>query len=119
MPRIARLMAIAIHCDKLIRDGIVVDQSELARLGHVTTARMTQIMVLLNLAPDIQEQLLELPRTEQGRNVMKERDVRPIAASPTRLLNDEGILNAGVAANRSVARGYFATRETGRFGSES
>jgi len=31
----------------------VADQAELARLGHVTRARVTQIMNLLHLAPDI------------------------------------------------------------------
>ncbi|MEQ8785151.1 MAG: HDOD domain-containing protein [Pirellulaceae bacterium] len=43
-------MALAIRLDQLIRDGVVTDQAELARLGHVTRARLTQIMNLLNLA---------------------------------------------------------------------
>jgi len=73
------LTALAIRCDQLIRDGLVAYQSELARFGHITTARMTQIMKLLNLAPDIQEQVLFLPRTERGRDAVKETDVRPIA----------------------------------------
>lgn len=60
MPRISKLMALAIHCDALIRNGDVADQSELARLLHVTQPRMTQIMNLLLLAPDIQEALLFL-----------------------------------------------------------
>ena len=30
---------------------------ELIHVGHVTTARMTQLMLLLNLAPDWQEQI--------------------------------------------------------------
>src|SRR3712207_3152134 len=34
---------------------------KVARLGHVTRARVTQIMNLLNLAPDIQEAILFLP----------------------------------------------------------
>ncbi|MDP6445677.1 MAG: hypothetical protein QF805_17915, partial [Pirellulaceae bacterium] len=51
----------------------------LANFGHITTARMTQIMTLLNLAPDIQEQLLLLPRTERGRDKIIENDVRLIA----------------------------------------
>jgi hypothetical protein len=33
----------------------VADYAELAQLAHVTRARMTQIMNLLHLAPDIQE----------------------------------------------------------------
>ena len=81
VPRVARLMAQAIRCDALVRGGLVADQSELARLGHITTARMTQIMTLLNLAPDIQEQILFLPLAQHGRNVLKETDVRPIAAT--------------------------------------
>jgi hypothetical protein len=81
VPRISRLMALAIRGEKLIRDGVVADQSELARFGHITTARMTQIMVLLNLASDIQEKILFLPRTERGRDAVKETDVRPIAAT--------------------------------------
>ncbi len=79
VPRIARLMALAIRCDQLIRDGIVANQSELAQFGHVTTARMTQIMTLLNLSPDIQEHILFLPRVERGRDPIIENDVRPIA----------------------------------------
>ena len=43
-----------------------VDFAELARVGHVTRARVTQIMNLLNLSPDIQEALLFLPLVEEG-----------------------------------------------------
>ncbi|RIK71915.1 MAG: hypothetical protein DCC67_19980 [Planctomycetota bacterium] len=81
IPRVARLMALAIRCEQLIRDGVVADQSELARYGRITTTRMTQIMSLLNLAPDIQEQLLFLPRTQRGGDAVKETDLRPIAAT--------------------------------------
>ena len=82
VPRISRLMALAIRFDQLIRDGEVADQAELARLGHVTRARMTQIMNLLNLAPDLQEQILFLPATERGRDAITEKQMRPIAAIP-------------------------------------
>lgn len=80
VPRVSRLMALAIRFDQLIRDGDVTDRAELARLGHVTRARLTQIMNLLNLAPDIQEQVLDLPRVESGREPLTERQLRPIAA---------------------------------------
>ena len=80
VPRISRLMALAIRFDGLIRSGVVTDQFELARLGLVTRARVTQIMSLLNLAPDIQEQLLELPAVESGRAVVTERAMREIVA---------------------------------------
>jgi hypothetical protein len=75
IPRIARLMALAIRFEGLLREGTIRDHAELARLGRVTRARMAQIMRLLNLAPDIQEQILFLPLV-QGLN---ERNLRPIA----------------------------------------
>jgi hypothetical protein len=58
IPRISRYMALAIHFEDLIRRGIVTDYADLARLGHVTRARVTQIMNLRLLAPEIQEELL-------------------------------------------------------------
>jgi hypothetical protein len=80
IPRIARLMALAIKFDRLLRTGVVTDQAELARVGHVTRARITQVMNLSFLAPDIQEQILFLPRVTSGRDPLHERDLRPIAA---------------------------------------
>jgi hypothetical protein len=82
VPRVARLMALAIRFDRLIREGVVADFTELARLGHVTRARVSQVMSLLHLAPDIQEQLLFLPRVERGRDPIILRDLLPIAAVP-------------------------------------
>jgi hypothetical protein len=82
IPRVSRLMALAIRFDGLIRGGTVVDQAELARLGQVTRARLTQIMNLLLLAPDIQETLLFLPRTEQGRDQVHLRQLQPITQVP-------------------------------------
>ncbi len=79
IPRITRLMALAIHCDELLRTGQITNQSELARYAQITPARMTQILTLLNLAPDIQEELLFLPRTTNGRGEVQEKDVRQIA----------------------------------------
>jgi len=74
-------MARAICRERLINDGAAADQSELARFGQITTARMVQIMSLLNLAPDIQEQILFLPRTERGRDAVKETDLRLLTAT--------------------------------------
>jgi hypothetical protein len=79
VPRVSRLMALAIRLDQLIRDGVVADQAELARLGHVSRARLTQVMNLLCLAPDIQEEVLFLPQTVRGRDVITEKQLRPIA----------------------------------------
>lgn len=78
IPRVSKLMALAIRFDKLLEDGVVSDQSELARLVHVTQPRMTQIMNLLHLAPDIQEEILHLPPVSEGRDTVTERDLRPM-----------------------------------------
>ncbi len=82
VPRIARLMALALRFQRLVESGNVRDYAELARLGHVTRARMTQIMNLLNLASDIQEAVLFLPPIESGRDPVRELHIRPIAATP-------------------------------------
>ncbi|MCC5829259.1 MAG: hypothetical protein JJU36_07410 [Phycisphaeraceae bacterium] len=79
IPRISKLMALAIRFDKLLEDGVVADQTELARLAHVTQPRMTQIMNLLHLAPDIQEDILYLPPVTAGRDPIAERHLRPIS----------------------------------------
>lgn len=63
IPRISRYMALAIHFEDLIRQGVVTDYADLARLGHVTRARVTQVMNLRLLAPEIQEQLLFMETT--------------------------------------------------------
>jgi len=74
LPRITKMMALAIRLEHLIKTGQVSDQAELARVGHVSRARLTQIMDLNLLAPDIQEEILFL--STGGRQM--ERTVRPI-----------------------------------------
>ena len=56
--RITRLVALAIKIEDMVGRGELRDFADVARLGHVTRARLTQIMNLLNLAPDIQGQIL-------------------------------------------------------------
>lgn len=80
VPRIARLMALAIKLQGMLERGEVRDCAEIARLGHVTRARVTQIMNLLNLAPSIQEALLCLPPVKSGRSKVREWQLRPLAA---------------------------------------
>ena len=77
MPRITRLMALAIKFQSMVDQGEVRDYADLARLGYVTRARITQIMNLLNLAADIQEAIL----LQQGKSAgIAERDVRAVTA---------------------------------------
>jgi hypothetical protein len=82
VPRIARLMALAIRMENLIRAGGITDYKELAQLGHVSRARITQIMNLLLLAPDIQEAILFLSAANRGREQIRLAKLQPIAQIP-------------------------------------
>ena len=57
-PRVTRLMALAVKYQEMVDRGELRDYADIARLGYVSRARITQIMNLANLAPDIQEELL-------------------------------------------------------------
>ena len=79
VPRIARLLALAWHVEGLVRSGTVSSYAAAARLGHVSRARMSQILSLLNLAPDLQEQLFFLQRPARGRQSLALRHVLTVA----------------------------------------
>jgi len=80
IPRISRLLALAHHIQGLLDTGQVQSLAQVARLGHVTRARMTQTMDLLLLAPDIQEKIIFLPPITAGRDPVTERGIRRILA---------------------------------------
>ncbi|GAA4450489.1 hypothetical protein [Novipirellula rosea] len=82
LPRVSRLMALAIHFDRVLATGRFESQADLARAGRVTRARLTQILNLTNLAPDLQEKVLFLRPYTYGRAPLTERQIRPIAAEP-------------------------------------
>ena len=77
MPRITRLMALAIKFQDMVNRGEVRDYADLARLGYVTRARITQIMNLLLLAPDIQEEIVGLGGAAKE-TIPTERHVRSV-----------------------------------------
>ena len=79
-PRIARLVALAHKLDALVRSGAVSDYGELSRLGHISPSRLTQIMVLLHLAPSIQEYLLFVSAGDA--RLLSELRLRKIAHEP-------------------------------------
>ena len=82
LPRITRYMALAIYYEDLIRQGHVHDYAEIATLGHVTRARVTQIMNLRLLAPEIQDHLLSLPRFTSGQDTVSLRSLQSVALQP-------------------------------------
>jgi hypothetical protein len=81
IPRVSRLMALAIKFQRLVSQGVVRNYRELAEAGHVSRARFCHIMMLANLAPTIQEALLFLPKTIRGRDSIAERQLRTIAGT--------------------------------------
>jgi hypothetical protein len=80
VPRIARLMALALRLEALVQEGTVPSYAELARLGHVSRARLSQILSLLYLAPDLQEELLFWERPRRRWEPLPLRHMLPIAA---------------------------------------
>jgi hypothetical protein len=79
LPRVTQVMALAIHFQDMIQRGEARDYADLARLGCLTRERMSQIMELVWLAPDIQREILEFPPTGAARFPISEVAVRAIA----------------------------------------
>jgi len=80
-PRVTQVMALAIHFLDIIERGEARVYEDLARLGCLTRERMSQIMELIWLAPDIQQEILAYPPTEAGRLPLSEVAVRKIAGN--------------------------------------
>ena len=80
VPRVARLLALAHSIDAMIRSGELKDLAHAAKVCGVTRPRMTQVMNLLLLSPQLQEELLDLPPVVKGRDPVTERNLRAIVA---------------------------------------
>ena len=80
LPQITRVLALAIHLDHLIRQGDARDYADIGRLSCLCRERVSQIMRLNYLAPDLQVELLYLPPTPTGRYPISETAVRKIAS---------------------------------------
>jgi len=83
VPKITRLLVLGHHFEQLVRGGVVKDYAEIARLTGLTRARITQIVNLTLLAPDIQEEVLTLYRGALEQQRICERQFRAIASTPT------------------------------------
>jgi hypothetical protein len=80
-PRAAHVLALALQFQEMIDSGEVRDYADLARLGCVSRERISQIIMLVWLAPDIQEEVLRLP-PHAGRAPFSEGALRRIAKMP-------------------------------------
>jgi hypothetical protein len=79
LPRITQVLALAIHLEDMIRRGEAKDYTDLSRLSCLCRERISQIVRLKYLAPDIQVELLYLPPTKNGRFPISETALRKIA----------------------------------------
>ena len=80
LPRVTQVMALAIQFQDMIQRGEAKDYADLARLGCLTRERISQIMELAWVAPDIQQEILHLPPSPGGRYPISECAVRRIAS---------------------------------------
>lgn len=104
IPRIARLVALAHKFQGMLNAGAVASMADLARLGRVTRARMTQVMDLLLLAPDIQEELLFLPPQVRGRDAITLRELRYVMQTPVWLEQRQRLQEITQADNQDASK---------------
>lgn len=82
LPRIARLMALALKFDAQVESRELKDYADIARLGQISSSRISKVMSLTLLAPDIQEEILFLPQYTSGIDPWGERNILEIATEP-------------------------------------
>jgi DNA invertase Pin-like site-specific DNA recombinase len=81
VPRITRLLALALKFEELIGSGTLSNYAAVAQVAQVSRSRVTQMTSLLNLAPDIQEEILFLPSTEAKQLRISEPSLRKLTAT--------------------------------------
>jgi len=81
VPRVTRLLALALKFEELIGAGEVSNYAAMAQIGQVSRSRITQMTALLNLAPDIQEEILFLRPEEALRLRISEPSLRKLTAT--------------------------------------
>lgn len=72
------MLALAHHLQRAIDEGLVADRAAVARNLGLTRARVSQLLDLLLLAPDLQQGVLDL-ETVDGVEPMSERALRAVA----------------------------------------
>jgi hypothetical protein len=80
--RVARLLALAHQIEAKVQSGVYDDLADAARKLGLTRARVTQIVNLTLVAPEIQEAILTWPPIVAGRDLITERTLRAIVAEP-------------------------------------
>ena len=78
--RVAVMLALAHKLEAAIAEGVACDRAEVARRLGLTRARITQLLDLTLLAPDIQEEVLGLEAVD-GLEPVTERGLREVIGS--------------------------------------
>ncbi len=73
--KVARMLALAHHIQRAIDAGTFADRADVAARLGLTRARITQVLDLVLLAPDIQAQILELEAVD-GVELLSEHSLR-------------------------------------------
>lgn len=76
-PRIKKLMRMALQWQRLLDSGHIASRVDIARRENLSQARVSQIMYLIDLAPKIQNHILNLPKSVH-RSAITDRALRPI-----------------------------------------
>ena len=79
LPRVTQVLALAIQFEDMLHQGEAKDYADLGRLCGLCRERVSQIIRLIFLAPDIQVELLYLPPIPTGQYPVSETAVRKIA----------------------------------------
>ncbi len=77
MARVGKTIALAHYFDNLIEEGYIENRSAIAAHLGISRARLSQIMLLLSISPNIVTRIL------QGGLSVSERRLRPIALEPS------------------------------------
>lgn len=93
LPRLTQVLAQALQFEEMVRAREVKDFAGLARLGCLSRARISQVVKLAWLAPDVQQEILGLLRSSAGRFAISEVAARRLAVEPAwrarRVLRDK------------------------------
>ncbi len=108
--RIARMLAMAHRVQGNIDEGKYPDRAEAARQLDLTRARLTQLMNLLLLAPDIQEEVLFLESVD-GIEPLTERAIREIVQIPDWQVQRQRWRDLRARRARKRGRGLRTTRD--------
>jgi hypothetical protein len=76
-PRVVELLRKAIEWQALLESGKITSQADIALQEGITRVRVTQVLGMLHLAPEIQEKILVMPDAIH-KSLLTERVLRPI-----------------------------------------